>query len=125
MMIRGIPIEMGGSEWIVPPLTVRQVRDLKPERDQVGQEGISDEELMPVACRIVLAALQRNYPDVTADRLDDLIDMGNFREVLLAVLTGSGLKPAVSGEAAAARTGSASTGSSPQPPDTDPETSTS
>ena len=124
-MIRGVPIEMGGRDWIVPPLTVRQLRDLKAERELFSRDDVSEDEMLPAGARIILAALQRNYPDTTAEALDELLDMGNFREVLGAVLTGSGLRPAVSGEAAAARIGSASTDSSPQPQDTGPATSTS
>jgi hypothetical protein len=122
--IRGIPVEMGGAEWIVPPLTLGQIRACKADRKVVTGNGEDDIQFV-AAARIILPALQRNYPDVTMKELEDeLLDAGNLSEVLRAVLSGSGLRPAVSGEAMAARIGSASTDSSPLPVDTGPETST-
>ena len=55
---------------------------------------------------IVAAALQRNYPEVTPEKVENLLDLGNASVVLNAVLTGSGLKPggAAMGEAAAPET---------------------
>ena len=52
---------------------------------------------------IVTAALQRNYPETTPDKVENLLDLGNAGAVLNAVLTGSGLKPggAAMGEASA------------------------
>ena len=45
-----------------------------------------------VLVEIVAAALQRNYPDATAEMVENLLDLGNASAVLNAVLTGSGLK---------------------------------
>jgi hypothetical protein len=45
-----------------------------------------------VLVEIVASALQRNYPDATADVVENLLDLGNASTVLSAVLTGSGLK---------------------------------
>src|SRR5271170_5257718 len=42
---------------------------------------------------IVAAALQRNYPDISVDIVENLLDLGNAGAVLNAVLTGSGLRP--------------------------------
>ena len=45
-----------------------------------------------VLVEIVAAALQRNYPDATAEMVENLLDLGNAGTVLNAVLTGSGLR---------------------------------
>ena len=54
-----------------------------------------------VLIEIVTAALQRNYPETTPEKVENLLDLGNASAVLNAVLTGSGLKPggAAMGEA--------------------------
>ncbi|HUC70380.1 MAG TPA: hypothetical protein VMS01_04230 [Stellaceae bacterium] len=123
--IKGVPIEMGGSEWIVAPLTIAQIRESQADRATCESEEASLEARTDAAARIILPALQRNYPEITAATLEgELLDAGNVFETLRAVLTGSGLRPAQAGEAAAARTGPASTGSSPPPAATGPETST-
>ena len=114
-MIPGIAIAMGGADWVVPPLTLGQLRRLMPKLQALGDVGGTlAEPQIAVLVEIVAAALQRNYPEVTADKVEELLDLGNAAAVLAAVLTGSGLQP---GEAAAVAgsTGPTSTGFSPPP----------
>ena len=104
MMIPGVAVAMGGQDWIVPPLTLGQLRRLMPKVRQLTEVGASmGEAQINVLIDIVTAALQRNYPETTPDRVEDLLDLGNASAVLNAVLTGSGLKPsgAAMGEAPA------------------------
>lgn len=129
-MIPGIAITMGGREWVVPPLTLGQLRRLMPKVRQLSEIGAQmGETQIAVLVEIVAAALQRNYPDATAEAVENLLDLGNAGVVLNAVLTGSGLTPPVPspGEAAApgerpgaveatpAAIGGISTASSPPP----------
>jgi hypothetical protein len=74
-----------------------QVRQLTEIGASMGEAQIN------VLIDIVTAALQRNYPETTPDRVENLLDLGNASAVLNAVLTGSGLKPggAAMGEAPA------------------------
>jgi len=114
-VIPGLTIAMGGADWVVPPLTLGQLRRLMPRLQQLGEVGAAmAEPQIAVLIDVVAAALQRNYPDMTAERVEELLDLGNAAAVLGAVLTGSGLKP---GEmaAVAGSTGPASTGFSPPP----------
>ena len=87
-MLPGVTIAMGGRDWQVPPLTLGQLRRLMPKVRQLTEIG---------------AAMQRNYPEATAEMVENLLDLGNASAVLNAVLTGSGLKLSDSrvGEAAA------------------------
>jgi len=92
-MFPGVTIAMGGQDWIVPPLTLGQLRRLMPKVRQLTGIGASmGETQIGVLVEIVAAALQRNYPEATADMVDNLLDLGNASAVLNAVLTGSGLK---------------------------------
>jgi hypothetical protein len=73
-----------------------------PEVRQLTEIGASmGEAQINVLIDLVTAALQRNYPEATPDRVENLLDLGNASTVLNAVLTGSGLKPggAAMGEA--------------------------
>ena len=104
MMIPGVAVAMGGQDWIVPPLTLGQLRRLMPKVRQLTEIGAAmGEAQINVLIDIVTAALQRNYPETTPDRVEDLLDLGNASAVLNAVLPGSGLKPsgAAMGEAPA------------------------
>ena len=103
-MIPGVAVAMGGQDWIVPPLTLGQLRRLMPKVRQLTEIGASmGEAQINVLIDIVTAALQRNYPETTPDKVENLLDLGNAGAVLNAVLTGSGLKPggAAMGEASA------------------------
>jgi hypothetical protein len=92
MMIPGVSVAMGGQEWMVPPLTLGQLRRLMPQVRQLTEIGASmGEEQIWVLVDIVTVALQRNYPDMTQDKVENLLDLGNAAAVLNAVLTGSGL----------------------------------
>jgi len=103
-MVPGVAVAMGGQDWIVPPLTLGQLRRLMPKVRQLTEIGVSmGEAQINVLIDIVAAALQRNYPEMTPDKVENLLDLGNASAVLNAVLTGSGLKPggAAMGEASA------------------------
>jgi hypothetical protein len=92
MMIPGVTITMGGRDWIVPPLTLGQLRRLMPRvRQLTGIDASMSEVQIGVLIEIVATALQRNYPDATAEMVENLLDLGNASTVLNAVLTGSGL----------------------------------
>ena len=92
-MLPGVTIVMGGRDWLVPPLTLGQLRRLMPKVRQLTEIGASmGETQISVLVEIVTVALQRNYPEATADTVENLLDLGNASAVLNAVLTGSGLK---------------------------------
>src|SRR5437870_2109079 len=93
MMIPGVTITMGGQDWLVPPLTLGQLRRLMPRVRQLTEIDASMSEVqIGVLVEIVASALQRNYPDATAEMVENLLDLGNAGTVLNAVLTGSGLR---------------------------------
>lgn len=111
-MIPGVAISMGGREWTIPPLTLGQLRQLMPKVRELSNTNTQiGEAQIGVLVEIVFAALQRNYPDMTLDRVEDLLDLGNAAPVLNAVLTGSGLRPRAPqpGEAMAPDHGSGAT----------------
>ena len=92
-MLPGVTIALGGRDWLIPPLTLGQLRRLMPKVRQLTETDASmSETQIIVLVEIVAAALQRNYPEATADMVENLLDLGNASAVLNAVLTGSGLK---------------------------------
>jgi len=93
MMIPGVTITMGGRDWLVPPLTLGQLRRLMPRVRQLTEIDASMGAVqIGVLVEIITAALQRNYPDATAETVENLLDLANAGTVLNAVLTGSGLR---------------------------------
>lgn len=118
-MIPGTKIQMGGNDFLVPPLTLGQLRRLQPKIKLIGSlsgADVGDDQVDAIG-EIVSAALSRNYPDMTPERVLDLLDLGNARDVISAVLGASGLKPGEA-EAVTKTNGATSMGSSPPPADT-------
>jgi hypothetical protein len=129
MTIPGVTIALGGRDWVVPPLTLGQLRRLMPQVRRLSSVGAAmGEEEIGIVLDVVATALARNYPEMTGEKAAELVDLGNVREVLTAILAGSGLRPPgnAAGEAGAvARPGGPkSTASSPPPAATATRSST-
>ena len=104
----GVEIEIAGRKWVVPPLTLGQIRRLAPTLaifNARDEPGLDADMIFGAIVKIVTAALRRNYPDLTEDLVEEMLDMGNAPQVFLAVLTGSGLRRSGAGEAAAPSAG--------------------
>ncbi len=114
----GVALRLGGRDWVVPPLNFRQLKALAPVLERVGAIGarLGDKEIDDVV-GLVHAALSRNYPDLAAEDVAELIDLGNAARVVRAVAGVSGLVavgPEAQGDASPgeAAPGSASIGTS-------------
>ncbi|HJU15714.1 MAG TPA: hypothetical protein VJ770_04525 [Stellaceae bacterium] len=101
-LIPGVAIAMAGKEWIVPPLTLGQMRRLLPQVQRLRDAGASiDAAEIDVIIELVTAALQRNYPEMTPDKVAEAVDLGNARAAVQAILFGSGLRTSGEGKPAA------------------------
>lgn len=92
-MIDGVMIKMGGRDWQVPPINLKSVKALGPKIDALANMT-SQFEMIPLVGEIVLHALRRNYPEVTQDEVEDMIDLGNAQSVMEAILFQSGFNKA-------------------------------
>lgn len=87
-------VVLGGHEFIVPALSVKQGRELWPDlmaaEQNVTVENLPEKwgQMMP----IVTAAFKRNYPEITSEELEELIDLANLRKIILIIAGQSGLK---------------------------------
>jgi hypothetical protein len=109
----GIPVFMDGQEWIVPALSVRQFRlhskaiiETAQKLKDMDRENLSKDQMFMVQqvvfdqVGIVLDAFQRNYPDMTEDRLLDILDVNTFGQCLNAITNQSGIRAVRAGEKA-------------------------
>jgi hypothetical protein len=91
-LIDGIEISMGGKKWTVPPLTLKQIKkheaQLKAISTASGTEAVA---MADVAVELIHAAMSRNYPELTRDETEDLLDLGNLVAAINAVMGASGL----------------------------------
>jgi hypothetical protein len=86
-MIAGIEVEMGGTYWTVPPLSLGAVERFAPVLGKPGGLQVG------LVIDMALASLKRNYPDLDRERVADLIDTENVQRVFEAIMGVSGLVP--------------------------------
>jgi hypothetical protein len=88
----GAKVRIGGKEWIIPALSLGQIRRLKEKISGLSNLSsmMTDEQVNDV-CEIVHTALKRNYPDLALAEVEDMVDLGNMRNVIQAVMGQSGL----------------------------------
>jgi len=89
-------IKLGNREFVIPPLNWRRIRKLMPILERMkgitAGGGLTITEPMLDDClTVIYEAVSRNYPDITRDELEDLVDLGNAPKVIMAVMGLSGL----------------------------------
>lgn len=85
-LLEGVKINMGGRDFIVPPLNFAALRRLGPEL-AIAETVTSAPTLqeLEAVVKLVHAALVRNYPEITLAEVEELLDMGNTISVLRAI----------------------------------------
>lgn len=84
-----------GQSFEVPPLNWKAQRQLSRDGiytkvmvSQAEPGGQFNDDVMEALSKIVHAALRRNYPDITLDEVEDMLDFANMSYVLHAVTGG-------------------------------------
>ena len=91
-MIDGAPVKMGGKEWVVPALSLGQIKRLAPKIEGLATlSNMLTADQVTNVCEIVHAALKRNYPELTLEEVEDMVDMANMRAVIQTVMGQAGL----------------------------------
>lgn len=100
-LIPGVKINLNGKVFLVPALTLPEVRRLAPDLEVVrGIVGVPTAEQVTSLVEVVRSAVVRNYPEVTAQELEEGLDMRNMIPTLQAVMASSGFVEEGTGEAA-------------------------
>lgn len=101
-MFAGTEFTIGGEKFVVPTLSLGQLRQGLIEKLRLHDELVAAGkaiEALDIRGQVILAAIRRNYPDFAEAKIWENLDMANVHEIWLAVLGMSGLQQ---GEAAAA-----------------------
>lgn len=90
-MILGIPMTIGTTEYVVPPLSLGSLEEYGEAIDdfQSGKLGLKG---FSIVIDVVLAALKRNYPDMTRDVVKNGIDLAEAGDFFANVMDISGLR---------------------------------
>lgn len=89
--VKGIPVEMGGTVFIVPPLSLGALEQLQDALEHFTGD-IRDKSQMATMLDATHAALRRNYPEITREQVGEMVDLENMQRVMEAVMDVSGLK---------------------------------
>lgn len=118
-MYHGLKVKIGDEDIIIPPISLGMLRNglLKKiqEHDALAAEGKIFDTIQ-LRGEIILEAIRRNYPDFSAERLYDHLDLSNTGNIWLSILGASGFSP---GEAKAATLGTSDPSTEVSPPLTD------
>lgn len=98
--IRGVALNIGGHDLVLAPLNLRLAREFeaKGKELQAKQPAPSVEDAHAFNVEVILASLNRNYPDLTSEALDALLDTETEKEAIEAVMNQSGMKRVKPGE---------------------------
>lgn len=110
-MFPGTTINLGGTEFILPGMSLRWMYSnddiLKALREP---QNVSVLEYTRFAVPLLHHALQRNYPDLTRERLEELIDAATCVDLVALVFINSGFVPLAPKVPGAAQTGAENEG---------------
>jgi hypothetical protein len=94
-LVPGVEIELAGKKYILPPLTAGQLRKgilaKMKENDELVDKG-QYYEALNVKSAIIAEALRRNYPHITDEDVEDMLDLRNYEKAWEVILGGSGLR---------------------------------
>jgi len=91
-MIPGIEHDFGGGRvYVIPPLTLVSLELMQDRISAVEISSAIDPGSIKTVIDVTYAALKRNYPDLTRTEVGELLDIGNFHEVMAKVLDVAGV----------------------------------
>lgn len=98
-MIPGKNLDLAGRSWLVPPINFAA---LKKHRALIAEMRTGSVELtdaqQDAMLDLIYLALRRNYPDITLEQVEEMIDLANMQPVFEAIMTVSGFEAAAAGE---------------------------
>lgn len=89
-MIAGQKVSLGGTEYTVPPLNIAALKKHSESFDKITRGEFTQSQLQDVMVDVIYLSLKRNYPDMTIEKVEDIIDLGNIQATFNAVMATSG-----------------------------------
>lgn len=96
--IPGVPINLGGHDFVLAPLGLRLAREAAERGQAMQQSTTTENDAFAFGVWMVHQSLLRNYPDITVEEVEALLDQGNLKEASEAIAGLSGLQRVTPGE---------------------------
>jgi hypothetical protein len=94
----GVPIYMNGQNYYIPSLTMSEMRANYDLLTTSPEDGASPFAFFDAFLPVILRGINRNYPEVTKEQLEEWLDLTTLRLAARAVQSASGLTPVSEGE---------------------------
>lgn len=91
-MHEGKTISVKGKEWVVPALSFKQYKEANSKFAEISKEMLESKDLefspkmMDDLVGLVHMAMKRNYPELTLDEVEEMMDLGNATAFTSAIL---------------------------------------
>lgn len=89
MLFAGVTFNLGGVDYTIPPLNLKSTKELQPQFEVIrmgkGEAGLTA-AYVDAMLDIIYQAFVRNYPNVPRETLEGVVDLGNLKQLYLAVM---------------------------------------
>lgn len=85
----GISVRLGRKSYVIAPISLGKLKLLRKELTAY-KEDLSEESIDTVI-KSLFYSLQRNYPDITLEQVEEMIDVSNAGEIMRCVMDHSGM----------------------------------
>ncbi len=113
--IDGTTLKLRGREVILPPLDVRTIRRftrdgrLDKVMSMAARKGtLATDDEWGALVDLLTAALAVNYPEITTEDVEGMVDIANVADAIDALFMSSGFRRVPQGEAGSPSTGTTS-----------------
>ena len=108
---KGVALTLGDETFVVPPLTLGAFED---HGDALRAfDGSPSKDNVRLVVDPLTSALKRNYPEITREKVRDLVDLSTMSQAMFALMSVSGATEAPEGNTVATATGGTGSPSSP------------
>lgn len=85
-MIEGLKVTLSGREFTVAPVTRGLLKKYREQFKAAAEQKLTPEAAMAFFGDVGFECLKRNYPDLTEDQFDDLVDVTNAAQLFAAAM---------------------------------------
>lgn len=96
--IPGVPINLGGIDFVLAPLGLKLAREAAERGKAMSEATATEADAFAFGIWMVHQSLLRNYPDITIEEVEALLDQDNMKEANEAIAGLSGLQRVKPGE---------------------------
>ena len=91
----GVEVEIGDTTFVVPPLTLGQLKRMAPILEKLGKNDNAAPPLEQLddITHLIGEALRRNYPELTDEELLEMLEIKTVSDITEKVMNVSGLLP--------------------------------